>query len=405
MGPAQAWAFDTGSALSYNQTFAAAMELEKSANFSEALALLEPLAQTYPQDYSLHLQLGWLAYNAGDYALAQSFYKVAVKLSEGSPQSLMGQGLCHLKRHQRASAIRAFRAVVSQSPNNRDAQNALRAAAALRDYLFAPSVSLGYVHYPQSLIGEKSFAASIGVGLNLKPSPKISFSADYRYAKFAFELDEQFVQSGSGRFQSDSGGSGRSYSYLGQSDLYLFAGYDADSYGARLHYGYSSSPGYTLEEAHVGGLTLRINHIGLGGPVVVHSNYSVYADARILRVAPGWKIPLTSQISVDVGGAMQQSDDGQNYGNLKLGITGGGKSWDAWFGGKYGDEFRPAYLDYSAIYNMTELIRWGAWAGVAIAVGDESFIKVAAEWSHLLDAADGSESEMYFISVGLGRRP
>ncbi|MCK5688409.1 hypothetical protein KAI87_04015 [Myxococcota bacterium] len=380
----------------YTEAFAAALVLEKETKFTQAITLLAPLAKTYPQDYLIHLQLGWLAFSAEDYKTAQLYYRKAVNLSEGSIQSLMGLGLSHLKLYKRGPAIRAFRALLAKSPNNKAARDALKAAKKIRKYFWAPAIAGNYLSYPGSEIGEKSFAVGLSADLTLHYLQNYSASLKWKYAAFAF-LKDPALQT-AGRRSS----SGSSYVYSSQNDIYADAGYDAELFGARLHYGNTSSPGYELEEAHVGGLTLRFSPFG---DMLLHTNHSYYADAIVGRIAPSWKIPLGKHFNVELGGALQRTDENDTYSNLKMNLSSSGKTWDVWVGGKYGDEFRPAYLDYSTIYNMTELIRYGGWGGLAFALDEERFVKIALEWSHLQDTTDSSESDMYFISIGLGRKP
>ena len=80
----------TARAESLEVSLARAASLEEAGQIEEAARLVDELAENYPEDYSVRLRAGWLATREQRFQAAALHYEVAIEVSEGNPEALLG---------------------------------------------------------------------------------------------------------------------------------------------------------------------------------------------------------------------------------------------------------------------------------------------------------------------------
>jgi len=93
----------TAHAATWDESWARSNDLEAQGSYAEALAALAPLATDYPQDYRLLVRLGWLAFEAGDYATALRWYQAALDVSPDAYDARLGLAWTRLRLRGRRS--------------------------------------------------------------------------------------------------------------------------------------------------------------------------------------------------------------------------------------------------------------------------------------------------------------
>ena len=73
-----------------------------------------------------------------------------------------------------------------------------------------------------------------------------------------------------------------------------------------------------------------------------------------------------------------------------------------WAGAKYGEEKRPAYLAQSVVYDIPELIAWGAWTGVRVQPWRALALEATCAFDELHSTPQlaPARSGMFALSIG-----
>jgi hypothetical protein len=346
-------AADTG----YEERFEAALTLERQGEYEAALDTLDDLEGEFPQDYNLMLQLGWLAYNAGEHARAHRYYSRAEALSGGSAES-------------------------------RDGLEAVASRQKVRGHGRASLLGYGY-----PAIGESTWGLGLVAGGGVQWRRLVA-GITYRYGRFTS------TSMGPPEPMGPGGPVGASGSF-GQHEIYVAAGASWERLGLTGHYAAVHETSSTLGTGHVLGAAARFSPLG---DVTVEASLSHYDDADVFRTAASWQLPLGRGFWIQPGGSMQVVDETVlGAGHLDLGY--GDDRGEIWLGGKGGSEFRPAYLTDDAAYNILETIPWGAHLGGRIYLTErwsltgtvEAYGATATE---LGDAGDGSDHVGVVGSIG-----
>ncbi len=229
---------------SYEERFEEARRLEGQGDPAGALDALDDLEGEFPQDYRLMLQLGWLAYRAGDLERAEIYYTRAEALSGGSAESRQG-----LQTVASARGVHGF------------------AAASMLGYGY-PAVGGG--------TGGVGLFAAAGVRWR-----RALGSASYRYGRFG---------------TTDA---------FGQHEVYLSGGAAWERFGITGHYAVLHETRGTLGTGHVLGAVARFSPLG---DVTVEASLSHYDDADVFRVSAAWAIALGRGFWIRPGASMQVAD-------------------------------------------------------------------------------------------------
>jgi hypothetical protein len=227
----------------------------------------------------------------------------------------------------------------------------------------------------------------------------------------------------------------------------------AVSYG-RPRYGVEASYAFVDPGSDVIG---NSSHLGLAvryspfGDIWLRSSLSIYDSLSVvLRGELTWRIPLGSVVSLrpgvaayftDVGAAAgypctdpfinaqnqaaQCTSLGQNGQGLQPGSPGnvmgsltlfaGGRYGALWLGGKFGDEFRTAYMDGSLIYDGIYHVGAGAWVGGQVPLDQHWLLGAQAAWDRYFIWGTVTQpngeidqvptvSDGFYLTLGVARR-
>ena len=115
--------------ISVSQTFMfASDEALRQGNLADAEAYVQRALIYQPNNADLHLRLGGIYYQKGDYARARSSYEKCTELLPDSPEVWYNFGGFYYTTRDYANAIRAFERTLELQPENEQAQQGLAAA-------------------------------------------------------------------------------------------------------------------------------------------------------------------------------------------------------------------------------------------------------------------------------------
>jgi tetratricopeptide (TPR) repeat protein len=427
---------------SYSEAWEEALRLEADGQFGDALTLLESWVETYPQDYQLILQLGWLAFQAGDYVGAERHYQRAADLSRGSYDALLGLAWTDFRQGRYESAAAGFRQLLERHPEDSELADALAMAEAAAAPLvpWTPWVSVTGLFYGDHPDADAGLGLAVGVTGTV--ARHLMIGASYRYGHFygaqdlaqagsAMMAAERSLQQGPGPGDGqgpgpgpgpgtdpepvpdpgagpgpDSGG-GSSDSPAGAAgdtwdrhEVYVSAGPVFARFGLLAQYGrLMRSDDVAID---LFGLSARWSP---WGDILLDASYSYSPDdiADVLRVAPSWSMPVHRLLRVRPGLSFQALD-GETLWSGQLTLAVHGRPGEVWLGGKVGSEERPVVFSAPAVYDFSGRIRGGGWVGGRVHLGAWStwlgYELTAVEWSE--SASD--RGLLHFIAVGIQRR-
>jgi tetratricopeptide (TPR) repeat protein len=107
----------------YFEALASARSAEKTRKFKEAAQVLQAALHKYPNDYTLTLTLAWMEFRAKQYAEAERFYRIAIKLSQGSLDARVGLGWALVQQERCEEGVKIFKEVLAEQPHNTLAKN------------------------------------------------------------------------------------------------------------------------------------------------------------------------------------------------------------------------------------------------------------------------------------------
>lgn len=361
----------------YDDALARSLEAERRGDLATAVAALEGVAADYPQDYALPLRAGWLHFQAGHHASAALAYSAAVARSPEAADANAGLGWSLAKMGRCPEALVHFRRALATTPGLASAVEGeafCTAPPPAPAYSFSARGALSGTFFPDHTY--RSFTAGGSASFDGRHREGLFFGATYRYSR-SFTKDETLAAP------------------WDQNEVYLRGGYATDAFGFQLSYALvaDGSPGGTASQ-HVG-LSLRWSPLG---DIVVDASASHYSDMDVFRLAPSWRIPIAGGLSIRPGAAMQVAGgEILGSGNATLSLDRGG--FGLYFGGKYGDEVRPALLGLDMVESYTDRIKWGLWAGGSMNVGERLRIDLSYSTERLQEAG-GREGNTHSLTLG-----
>jgi hypothetical protein len=313
-----------------------------------ALVATTARAQTDEDDpKTLRLEAGtarahaWERFRAGDYAAAERSYREAAALDGGLPLSRLGLAWSLARLGHCRDALPIFE---SLSPNDGARDGARLCRWELRRAIAYPDVAVETTVYTGD--ASKSYAVGATGAWATELVHRWWLSARYRYLSVW-----PTAESGLARWDQHEG--------------YASLGWARRRVGVSLHYALvSDGSGYTGLSHHVG-VSARWSPLGDGN---LDGAASIYGSEVVVRGDASWSFPLGHGFSVRPGIAVQwHPSEALPNGFVTL-------AWDrarggVFAGGKYGEEYRPAYLSLGSIANLAERIEGGAWAGGRVQVG------------------------------------
>ena len=370
--PTTAWAD------AYEDGLAEARRLDAQGDLAGAARVLEPLAARYPEDVALALQTAWTWFRLGRYRDAERGYRAVLVHAPTSTDALAGLGWS-LARQERCDEARApLAAALAIDAGYAPARAGVAACAPPPTVRFSPTLSLTGHYYQDN--PSKAYALSLFGGLDLLIVDRWRVGAAFRFSDFTPPGD---IAHGKAQYE-----------------VYGHAGYDRHRWGVAVQYAWlDDATGFSGTSHHVGA-SARYSRFG---DATLALSTSFFSDATVLRAELAWLLPLGRGFSLRPSAVLQWARTDQ-YGS---GVVGGGGLTAAWtgarggvfLGGKYGEEFRAAYLTRQLVMNIPERITWGAWAGGEVYAGRGVTLGLAYEYDRLrrTDVTANADEGAHFL--------
>jgi tetratricopeptide (TPR) repeat protein len=360
---------------SYQRAVAHARRAEKAGDLAAAARALEPVVERDPRDAGIALELAWIDFRLARYAEAEAPYRLALQRGANTADAHAGLGWTLLRQNRCTEAAESFRVALSLHPSHETARDGMETCARrTAGTMSAWLMGNGYLfpNHPW-----KARAWGIAPGLSLVPADRFHFAAAYRYVRLRAQAE----------FPLDP---------FTQHEAYANIGYAEGAFGAEIHgamiFGDTGPAGTSPHVGVVGRWSPK-------GDVILDFTASFYADVTVLRAAPSWRIPVGESFHIVPGVALQHFADEFALSGMAT-VTFDRPAVGAWAGGKYGKEYRPAYLSSFVIYDVAERNFWGLWAGGRVRLADHLAASISYSFDRMKDAITGELSGIHFVSTG-----
>jgi tetratricopeptide (TPR) repeat protein len=346
-----------------------------TGKFEEAARAIRTALRKYPGDYALTLKLAWVQLEWQHYPEAEHSYLSAIILSDGSLDARVGLGWSLIQQERCSDGIAVMRSVLAEEPDENAERGIWTCTERERPHgtIWGALSGSIYEGHPWLDWAESGFLA-----FSLRPTRKFEFGAGYRVSRLVAS-DPRIPGLTQHEVYVSAGLIGKHFDVLGQGALVW--GGDAVVGGSR----------------HAG-TTLRLKYLSPAlSEIALDATGSFYQDLWVLGLAPSMTLTL-GRLTLTGGVAVQQFEhETLVSGSLTPALTFGSVS--VWIGGKYGAEYRAAYLSQFAVFNAADRSVWAALAGARI--------RTSAEWSVFvsyallgLESMDGIQSVLHSLSIG-----
>ncbi len=359
----------------YYQALGHADAAVERGNFEDAARALHTALRKYPGDYALTLKLAWVQFRWGHYTDAERSYRAAIEHSDGALDARVGLGWALIQQDRCTAGIEVMRGVLAED-SDETADLGIGTCAERERVHGTVWGALGgsrYQAHPWLDWAESGFLA-----FSLRPTRKFEVGAGYRVSRLAAS-DSRIPGFTQHEVYVSAGVIGKHLDLVGQGAL-IWGG-DAVVGGSR----------------HVGA-TLRVRFSSAAlSEVLVDATGSFYHDLWVAGLAPSATLafgPLTLTAAVS---AQQFEHETLVSGSLTPTLTLGDCSF--WIGGKYGPEYRAAYLSQLAVFNAADRSLWAALAVVRVRTSPQGNVFVSYALLGL-ESPDGLESYLHSLTVG-----
>jgi tetratricopeptide (TPR) repeat protein len=379
----------------YDQAFRRALVLEAEDDPAAAVAVLESLVDSHPDDYLLFLQLGWLYFLLEDFESAEAHYGRASTLSKGGAEPELGLAWVYLRTDRPDEALEAFDRVLAMRSADASALEgralAVEAARALRLYVDG-SVTLHL--YPGNPF--KAWALGLAPSLDARIARRMLVGGTYRYAAYA--MRDTGTGPGPGRDR------GSPQQMNSQHQIHARLGAAWPFFGLMAHFVWAQDDIALSGVTWVTGLSLRLSPFG---DIIGEGSVSIVDDATVVRGALTWALPANDRLVVQPGFSILRSTEGQVLPDASLLIRARFEASSLWVGGRYGRVERPAYLGLALVYNTIDRLLGGLFAGVRFETRSSLYVYLAYEWQAIETPVERGlvRSNAHFLTVGLGGAP
>jgi hypothetical protein len=350
----------------------AALEVGK---FEDARRAIQSALRKYRNDYALTLKLAWVELQWGHYSEAERAYRSASDLSDGSLDARVGLGWALIQQERCEAGIKVMKAVLGEEPDENAARGIWTCAERERVHgtVWGSWGGSLYQGHPWLDAAEAAFLA-----VSLRPTRAFEVGGAYRVSRL-IASDVRIPGLTQHEVYVETGYIGKRLDLLGQAGLVW--GGDAIVGGSR----------------HVGS-TLRVKPWNeYLSEVSVDVTASFYHDLWVIGLATSATLTL-GPLSLAAGVSAQQFEHERLVSaSLTPTLTFGDVSF--WIGGKYGPEYRAAYLSQFAVFNAADSSEWATLAGARI--------RTSAHWSLFLsysllglESRDGVASALHSLSIG-----
>ncbi len=374
----------------YADAFARAAGHEHSNDCGAALGALAPLAVDYPQDFALHLRLGWLHHQCEQWDDAARHYRMAVDLSGGAEEARRGLAWALLEQGSGDEAHVLFTELARAAPQDEALQIGVSRSEPIPAVVARAHLAATAHLYAGG--ADEGTAVGLKAGLGLLLAGHLTLDATYRYTQFFSAVSTAGRMGGaSGRAPADH----EVHAALGG----RFA--DLEVTG---HYAFLRRGDRTVSSLHViGGRANWLIAPESWGAVGVEGSARLRDGVSGGRTAAWWWTPIGNHFAIEPGGSLQFGETGLlGTGFLSLELR--GELGKLRTGFKIGPEERPVYLNQPAIYDLDEPISWGLWASAEMAFSNGWYLAFAYELNHLdPPPTGGAESFMNLFTVTFDR--
>jgi len=367
-------------AAGYDAAFAGAAALERTGRHAEAAQALTALQPEYPEDYPLHLRLGWLWFSAGRWAEAEAAYSTAAEVSGGAIEARLGLAWTRLRQERWGEAADGFAAVLAEDPDNGPASEGLALATASPGTLVTGGVGFTFHSYQGHAVKDR--AGGLTASLDVLLGGRWALGAAWRTTAFSVRRRGQSTLED-----------------FRQHEAWLTAATGWDEAGGSLHYALLADSSGTLGTGHVAGLTLRWSP---WGDLLLASAASRYDDGTWLQVQPSWRLPLGETLSLEPGVRLQLAE-GEALAAARARLVWRRGRTALWLGGELGEQSRPVDWTLPAAFNVQDRIRAGAAAGISLGLGDHVGVGLSYDLRRYVLTGDSGdlESNAHFLTLGV----
>jgi hypothetical protein len=346
-----------------------------AGRFSSAERTIRTALHKYPNDYALTLKLAWVQFQSGHYVEAERTFRTASTLSDGALDARVGVGWALIQQERCEAGVAVMRDVLAEEPDENADRGIWTCAERERVHgtIWGALGGSLYQRHPWLDSAEAAFMA-----FSLRPTRKFEVGGAYRISHL-FASDIRIPGFTQHEIYAEAGLIGKHVDLLGQGAL-IWSG-DAVVGGSR----------------HVGS-TLRLKYLSnVLSELLLDVTGSFYHDLWVIGVAPSATLTLGA-FSLTAGVSVEQfQHDTLLSASLTPALALGDVSF--WVGGKYGPEYRAAYLSQFAVFNAADRSLWAALAGMRI--------RTSAQWNLFisyallgLESPDGLDSFLHSLTIG-----
>lgn len=359
----------------YFRALAEAEHATATEQFASGLRVVETALQMYPGDYELTLTRGNLELRAMRYRAAEHSFRSAVAISDGAVAARLGLGWALLHQHACALALPELQKVLDRE-DHPAARSGIARCQPQHGLHGSAWLSVGGALFREH--PWKRRFADLSAGLTLQKNSVLTFGLAYHFLKVT-ATDRRVAE-------------------LDQHELYVQAGAASESFLLLGHAAMVWSADPRSDGSVHAGLSARYSSSGDGlAEISGELTVSRYPDLWISRAASAWRFALGSWSITPGIAVMKHLADYLTAASLTL-----GKSFAAlslWVSGKYGPEYRAAFLSQFALLNSEDRSVWSIGAGLRAAL-TERLALLANYFFLVMRTPDKLPASMHLINVG-----
>ena len=403
----------------YDDAFRRALVLEAEGDPAAAVAVLESLVDSHPDDYVLFLQLGWLYFLLEDFENAEAQYRRASTLSAGGAEPELGLAWVYLRTDRPNEALDAFDRVLAMRPEDASAlQGRAQAIEAARPLRFYVDGNVTLHLYPGNPF--KVWALGLAPSLDARIARRMLVGATYRYAAYAIRDTGMStgMSTGTGAGPGPGPGPGpdpepepaagrgrgSQQQWSDQHQVHARLGAAWPFVGFMAHFAWAQDDIALSGVTWVTGLSLRLSPFG---DILAEGSVSIVDDATVVRGALSWALPASERLEVQPGFSILRSTEAKILPDVSLLLRARFEVSSFWVGGRYGLVERPAYLGLALVYNTIDRQLGGVFGGVRFETRSPLYVYLLYEWQAIETPVETGlvGSNAHFLTLGLGGAP
>ncbi|HET8939361.1 MAG TPA: hypothetical protein VFN67_38210 [Polyangiales bacterium] len=360
----------------YYRALAAAERASATADSARALREIEHALQKYRGDYQLTLTRAQLELRLMRLAEAEQSFRAAAQISGGAVAARVGLGWTLVQQHACSEALQEFAAVLAQSddPAARRGIAACQPRAGMHGSAWLSAGGALFHDHPW-----KRRFADASAGLSLQPSTAMSLGLAYHFLRVT-PTDRRVAEVDQQELYMQAGAATGAVRVLGHAAMVWSADPRTDG---SAHGGLSArylSLGQALEEFSLELTASRYPEMWIGrlgtSLRVVMGTWSITPGVSLTKLQQ----EILSAFSVSLG---------KSFGALSL-----------WASGKYGPEYRAAYLSQFALLNSEDRSVWSLSAGLLASL-DAGWSLVVGYLFLNMRTPDNLEARMHLLNVSV----